>query len=97
MNQTLIANTPTIKRWSRPTLAAGVLPHARPCGSYQSPRNRQLCAKRPKTNGMLADANRPFDGPVIPFQDVIEILRRSKSAVLLQRVGSAAKFEFRPI
>jgi hypothetical protein len=56
-----------------------------------------LCAKRPKTNGMLADANRPFDGPVIPFQDVIEILRRSKSAVLLQRVGSAAKFEFRPI
>jgi hypothetical protein len=51
----------------------------------------------PKRTEIQADADPAFDGPVIPFQDVIEILRRSMSAVLLQRVGSGAKFEFRPI
>ena len=49
----------------------------------------------PNRTEMLADADPAFDGSVIPLQDVVEILRRSMSAVLLQRVGSDAKFEFR--
>jgi hypothetical protein len=35
-----------------------------------------------KRSETLADADPAFDGSVIPFQDVIEILRRSMSTVL---------------
>src|SRR5271165_1584433 len=38
----------------------------------------------PKRTKMLACAHPAFDGPVILFQDVVEILHRSMSAVLLQ-------------
>src|ERR1700726_268703 len=41
---------------------------------------------------MLACANPAFDGPVILFQDVVKVLHRSMSAVLLQ---SALGFELR--
>jgi hypothetical protein len=38
----------------------------------------------PKRTEMLAGADPAFNGPVILFQDVVEVLHRSMSAVLLQ-------------
>src|SRR5271166_4788364 len=46
----------------------------------------------PKRTKMLACAHPAFDGPVILFQDVVEILHRSMSAVFLQ---STLSFELR--
>src|SRR6202795_1994215 len=46
----------------------------------------------PERTKMLACAHPAFDGPVILFQDVVKVLHRSMSAVLLQ---SALGFELR--
>src|SRR5271166_2841948 len=46
----------------------------------------------PKRTEMLARADPAFDGPVILLQDVVEVLHRSMSAVLLQ---STFGFELR--
>jgi hypothetical protein len=45
---------------------------------------RDLCAKLPQKEEMLTGADPALDGPVILFQDVIEVRHRSVLAVLLQ-------------
>jgi hypothetical protein len=61
------------------------------CGSYGSLRNRPKCTPRtPGRAKMLTRVDPTLDRPVILFQDIVEILHRSMSTVLLQ---SALGFE----
>ena len=85
MNQTSIPNIPTIKRWSRPTLAAGALPHAWPLRinvDYLVSGQRAPCPKRTET---LAGVNPALDGPVVLLQDIIEVRHRPVLAAGVQR------------
>src|SRR5271166_6862777 len=85
MNQISNPNIPTIKRWSRPTFTPAALQHARPLRIIM---NRLVAGdgapSSPERPEILTGADPALDGPVILFEDVIEILHRSVLAVLLQ-------------
>src|SRR5271167_3212368 len=73
MNQISIPNIPTIKRWSRPTLAAGALSHALAFADHVDYLVAgQRAPGSPKRTETLASVNPALDGPVVLLQDIIE-------------------------